>query len=204
MNEINDGVETLHKDFTRLRDVLSESSNVEQPGPIALMTFVDEQYKKALLLAAASAFEAQLAETVRSLCRDCIAGSNLRSDTHPLLGLVDSKVISREYSKWFSWKAQNANTFFSMFGRGFSVYARAKVEQDEALDMSIQNFLTIGRERNNLVHKDFARFEMERSALDVYELYKSARCFVAWVPNVIRAYLDECGYPYGTLVTDMT
>ena len=199
MIDINGRVETLNSNFERLRDVLG---NMEQHSQIALTTFVDEQYKKVLLLAVASGFEAQLTEVVRIACRYCIMGSYLRSDAHPLMDLVEHKVISREYFRWFSWDKQNANSFFSMFGKGFSDYAQAEVRRDSALRVSIQSFMTIGRERNNLVHKDFASFDMELSARDIYELYKKARFFVTWVPSAIRRYLDECGYPYVIQVAD--
>ena len=183
-------------EFAHFHDVLLGPTRVEQHGPATLTgEFVDKQYAKALLLAVASGFEAKLAEIVRTICRDCITGDNLRSDAHPLMGLVESKVISREYSKWFDWDAKNANRFFRMFGKGFSDYAQAEVMRNATLSNSIRSFVTIGRERNNLVHKDFASFEMENSALDIYKLYKDAQHFLTWIPGAIRAYLDKLGYP---------
>lgn len=183
-----DGVETLYKDFAHLRNVLLEPDNVEQHSPIALAAFVDEQYKKALLLAAVSRFEQKITEAIELLLQDELVNG------HPLAVLVYNAAIDRKFYSWFSWKEDNekgVNMFFGLFGREFGVYARNRISADFTLRQSAGSFIRLGNLRNKLVHQDFADYSMNETVEEIYRWYQESIEFVDWVPEVLRSYINE-------------
>lgn len=169
-------VDRLYEDFSSLREFLADNKGVQ------LLPTIEENFPKTMLLAAASHFEQRLSRTVEEL----VIGET--EEGHVLVWLVKNKAISRQYHTWFDWDARNANRFFRMFGRDFGRRAAEWVDADPELGRSVSDFLEIGRERNRLIHMDFAG---EKTALEVYELYKSAGAFVEWVPVAIQRHLDE-------------
>ena len=172
-------VDKMYEEFTRLDDLLTEND-------LSLSLSVKQNFSKALLLAAASHFEARLTETVRELSEE-----NLPFPGHPLVGFIE-QATAREYYKWFDWDAgSSAQRFFKLFGDKFASYAKSVIKRDEKLTLSIQSFLAIGRERNRLVHEDFARFSMNDTADQIYRRYSSARMFVDWVPEILRQVANE-------------
>lgn len=188
MNGISKGVETLHHDFARLRGVLLEPDKIEQYSPITLVTFVDEQYKKALLLAAVSHFEQRMTAAMRLLLQDELVSG------HPLGVLVYNAAINRKFYSWFSWTEDNekgVNRFFGLFGGEFGTYARNRINADDDLKQSAGSFIRLGNLRNKLVHRDFADYYMNETAEDIYCWYRKSIKFVDWVPNVLRSYIDD-------------
>ena len=167
-------VERLHDEFVELHDFLIENDGV------TLVSVVEENFPKALLLAAASHFESQLKKSMKDFVME------VTDDDHPLVSLIENKVIERQYHTWFDWERKNANRFFGMFGPHFKNHADSLVKKDDDLRKSISAFMEIGGERNKLVHQDFANFQMNKTSSEVYDLYKSATIFVNWFPNAIK------------------
>ena len=169
-------VERLHDEFVELHDFLNEK------GGATLVSVVEENFPKALLLAAASHFENRLKRNVKDFVIE------VTENDHPLVFLIDNKIIERQYHTWFDWKVRKANSFFNMFGPHFKSHADKLVKSDDELRESINAFMEIGEERNKLVHQDFADFQMNKTSSEVYHLYKSAKVFVDWFPNAIRKF----------------
>jgi hypothetical protein len=74
---------------------------------------------------------------------------------------------------------------------------KARVRQNEELERSVEAFMEIGRERNRLVHQDFGTFSMEKTAQEIFRLYRQALPFVETVPTVFREFCklqaaDQC------------
>ena len=65
------------------------------------------------------------------------------------------------------------------------------VNKDTDLSSSISAFIEIGRERNRLIHQDFASFSLEKTSDEIYVLYRTALRFVEWFPDAIRYYCSE-------------
>lgn len=171
-----DMIERLHDSYDEIHRFLTTG------GGSRLLPIVDENFLKALLLAAASHFEKRLKDAVEVFTREAT------SDGHPLVSLIQGKVIERQYHTWFDWDRKNANRFFSMFGSGFKMHAEHVVSQNGELRDSIRAFMEIGGERNRLVHEDFADFPMEKTSSEVYDLYRTAMTFVDWFPDAIREF----------------
>ena len=178
-------VERLHDDFVELREFLQGNNGA------TLLPIVEENFPKALLIAAASHFERRLTETVKDFAKEVTV------EDHPLVSLIETKAIRGAYHTWFDWseKNRNANQFFGLFGAAFKQHAKAVVDRDDSLKDSIRAFLEIGRKRNPLVHEDFADFRMNKTSEEIYELYRSATVFVDWFPKAIREFSSADGRP---------
>ncbi len=172
-------VERLHDEFDALRGFLQDNDGAH------LLPIVEENFPKALLLAAASHFEKRLTEAVKEFARE------VTTVDHPLVSLIETKAVERQYHTWFDWDKRNANKFFRLFGNAFRQHAEKKVDRNDLLNESIRAFLDIGRERNELVHEDFAGFQMNKTSEEIYGLYRSAAVFVDWFPQVIREFSPD-------------
>ena len=179
-------VERLHQEFNDLRCFLQEKDGE------SLIPVIEENFPKALLIAAASHFERLLTEAVRGFAKE------ITTEDHPLVSLIEAKAITRQYHRWFIWDARNANAFFRLFGAAFEEYARDAVRRCDVLSDSIGAFLEIGRDRNLLVHQDFANFQIAKTSEDIYSLYLSATVFVDWFPEAIREF-SRNGGPAGAV-----
>ena len=173
-------VERLHGDFLDLRGFLMDPK-VDKKG-LALLSVVDENFPKTLLLAVASHFEHLMKMAVEEFVRD------VTDNDYRLVSLISGRIIERQYHTWFDWKANNANRFFGMFGDLFKKHAERTVKEDDRLNAAIRAFLEIGSARNELIHEDFAAFDLNKTSAEVYQLYERASFFVEWFPSAIREF----------------
>lgn len=140
-----------------------------------------DNFRRALVLAIASHFETEVTEIVREMPRRHAA-------SHPLIcGMIEQRVIARQYHSYFDWEGKNANKFFSMFGADFSETAKAAVGKDAKLNQSIRDFLELGNTRNRLVHLNYVAFDLDKTPEEIIELFRSAQGFIKYTK---RALLD--------------
>jgi hypothetical protein len=168
--------------FSEFNAVL-ESFNL--PDQISESMVSRDQFRKSLLLAAASFFENRIADAVLSFV------SRETSNIEMISSLVRIKVVKRQYHTWFDWEHLRATPFYAMFGDSFKAFMTQLMKVDEDLKNSVQAFLELGNERNRLVHQDFATFQMEKTLEEVYDLYKIANVFVEFVPNALKDHADK-------------
>ena len=64
-----------------------------------------------------------------------------------------------------------------------------KVRNDDGLRESIRAFIILENLRNNLVHGNYAAFQLDQSVDDVLDLYEKAVNFVEGFPEEVRAHL---------------
>lgn len=168
-------VDTLYTDFKDAVGVLSASNEV------SLQIMLDSNLRKTLLLSAASYFEYILSKEVADFTQEVTRGNGLIGT------LVQSKAISRQYHTWFDWEKSNANKFFSMFGQAFKDHMAARLAADQALAEGVKAFMELGRERNLLVHSDYASHLINKTPEEIYALYQSALVFVNNIGRDFRA-----------------
>ena len=169
-------VDVLHREFAELIAFLDGNQE------ISMRDTADGNFRKALLLAAASYFEQLLTEAVGGFVQE------VTSSDHVVTWLIRNRVVERQYHTWFDWTARNANRFFSMFGESFGRRVKDAVNRNDDLSSSIRAFLELGRERNRLVHQNFGSFSLEKTSSEIYETYRSATRFVEWFPQALRTY----------------
>lgn len=142
---------------------------------MSLRSEVENEFRKALALSAASTFESVVKRLIEGFCDQVSGGSP------ELVSLVRSKILDRQYHTLFSWDAKNANTFFKLFGESFKDVAQQDVELDEELKKGIESFLEVGRLRNELVHNDYATFPFDETTSEVIALYRKGRLFTDYL-----------------------
>ena len=149
---------------------------------ISLQVSARDHFRKSLLLAAASYFEGYISNEILKYVSESSGGSTI------VHSFVRNKAIKRQYHTWFNWELNNANQFFGLLGDDFKAYMQSEINASEDLKNSIAAFMEIGRERNKLVHQDYASFQMEKTLEEIYELYKKAVLFVEMLPGALRAH----------------
>jgi hypothetical protein len=167
-------VDTIYIDFKDAANVLGASEEV------SLKIMLESNLRKTLLLSAASYFEYTLCRQVADFTQEVTFGNILIGN------LVRTKAISRQYHSWFDWEQSNANKFFSMFGKEFKDHMTARISANEDLAKGIKAFMELGRERNLLVHSDYASYLINKSPEEIYMLYQQASVFVNSVSAEFR------------------
>ena len=169
-------VDRLFAEHNRVVRMLDEHSE------LSLRIATEATLRKVLVLSAASYFERYITEAVMRFVRD---GSG---ESVCVSALVENKAVKRQYHTYFQWEKKNANSFFALFGTDFKTRMKGIVREDEDLANGISAFLTIGLERNKMVHGDFGSYQIEKTTEEVMDLYRKAAVFVERIPD----YLDEC------------
>lgn len=148
-------------------------------GEISFATYIDNVYKKVLVLSAASYFESKISELISKYAAKA-SGSDKR-----IVKLIESKVIERQYHTLFDWKANNTNTFWKLFGEETKESVRQKINGDEKLKTAEQCFIDLGRQRNLLVHENFAEFDVNITVEEIYKKYCKACNFISLIETVL-------------------
>ena len=176
---INNRIEELWNDHASLADYLQVNRQVQ------LLSRVHDSFRKTLIIAAASYFEVQLTEIIVNLYTDSDQGTGALSE------FVRKKAIGRSFASLFSWDSPNANYFYNLFGADFAASMRQKVREDPRLDESVKAFLEIGNLRNQLVHQNYADFQLDKTLEEIYERYRLATIFLNTFPRVVRELIDD-------------
>ena len=178
-NQAADTIGQLVAEYRELAQFLDSA------GEYSLKLSVDSSFAKTLVVSAASYFEACLTESLIELYSE---QTNL---PEVLVHFVRNLAIERRYFQWFDWSSGNANSFFGKFGGEFRAFMRNKVSNDVSLQNSIKAFIELENLRNELVHGNYATFQLNRSVDDILCLYKKAVKFVEGFPEEIRTYLNR-------------
>lgn len=142
--------------------------------------------KKVLVLSAASYFESVISKCILDYATKA-SGPDKR-----IVTLIENKVIERQYHTLFDWKAKNTNTFWGLFGEDTKSKVREQLNADEHLKATEQAFIELGRQRNLLVHENFAEYDVNTTVGEIYEKYKLACEFVSFIAAVLDpAYLKS-------------
>ena len=178
-NQPSNRVEELLRDHRELVEYL-ESAN-----SLLLRDRVESAFAKTLLIAAASYFEVRLTQMIIDLYLEMTQG------VAELAEFVKRQAIGRRFAQLFQWgsdesPSRNANSFYILFGDGFSAHMKQRVQKDRDFDESVKAFLEIGNLRNQLVHGDYADFQLNKTVEDIYSLYTKAGRFVDEFPDGIR------------------
>ncbi len=176
---INNRIEALRADHIEL------ASHLRSNGELGLLSRVEEGFSKTLLIAVASYFEVRLSQIIVDLYREAT------QDADVLTTFVRKQAIGTRFAQLFRWGDSTANSFYRLFGDGFYAHMTAKVRSDLQLSEDVRAFLEIGNLRNQMVHGNYADFQLNKTVNDVVMLYENAARFVEGFPEEIRAYLDH-------------
>lgn len=174
---------------TLIDNLYSENAELikylESNREISFQTNVDNLFRKILLLSVASYFETEIRDILLDFFQEQANRSSLT------INFIKSKAIERQYHTYFSWKESSANSFFALFGDEFRDFMKAEVKKDKILDESIKTFIKLGKSRNELVHGNFASYQLQSTANEIYEDYKKAISFIELLPIKLREFQDQ-------------
>jgi hypothetical protein len=158
-------------------------------GEITYASDANDNFRRSLILAVASHFEAEISTIVRAL-------PGHHSKNNPMLvALVDQKAVSRQYHTYFQWDGTNGNSFFALFGLAYRAACVKKVKEDTKFDQSVRAFLSLGSTRNLIVHQNFVEFSVEKTPKDIIEEFRRAQEFVDYVRASLLPPLPDEGEP---------
>ena len=174
----------MWSDHQELMEYLRADSQVQ------FLVRAEESFSKTLLIAIASYFEVRLCEAIVGLYGDVRDGGNV------LVQFVVKQAVDRKFSQMFDWgssnqPARNANRFYSLFGMDFSNHMKSRVRNDRDLEEAVQAFLEIGNLRNQMVHGNYADFQLGKNVEEVYSLYEKARYFVGEFPVAVQDFVTK-------------
>ncbi|WOK08787.1 HEPN domain-containing protein [Imperialibacter roseus] len=148
---------------------------------VSMKIFVEENFKKNILLSIASLFEHQITSILREFINKA-GGENSK-----LNSFVYNGAISRKYHTLFEWDSNSgANKFFSLFGEECKKDYKEKIKADEELERSVIAFLQLGQQRNRLVHLNFGEYFIEKTADEIYLEYLLAKRFLTFVEAELK------------------
>jgi hypothetical protein len=159
-------IDALYEDLTNLNQVLAENKET------SLQVSASSHLRKVLLLSAASYFEHRIQDIIVSFITQKTNGDA------KAISFIKQKGVDRQYHTYFSWDDGNANRFFGLFGPEFREKMKAEAKNDAQFAESIKAFMELGQLRNELVHINFANYPLEKTAEEIYKLYKTAEKFV--------------------------
>lgn len=148
-------------------------------GEVSFATYIDNVYKKVLVLSAASFFESKISKAISKYAAK-VTGTDKR-----IVSLIENKVIERQFHTLFDWKTTNTNQFWKLFGEETKNRVREEIGKDESLKQSEVSFMELGKQRNLLVHENFAEYDVNTTVDEIYKKYQSACSFVAFLETVL-------------------
>jgi len=172
-------IDKLYEDNKEILVLLDAS------GDVSSRSILDNNFKKVLLLSAASYFEYEITSILTNyICK--------KTNNNPLLlCFFKKKAIERQFHTYFKWEKRNANHFFYMFGEDFKKEIELEIKDNPHLDNSVKAFLDIGLIRNNLVHNNFADYPLDKTSEEIYSLYKEALKFIEYISKKLPNYVPS-------------
>lgn len=166
-------IDTLYQQQKDLLDYLKEQKELSHHATASVL------FQKTLLLGVASYFEHAISEIV-------VRFLNQYGNGHEgIVSFAKKKGVDRQYHTYFGWDGNNANSFFALFGPTFLARSKEEVKRSPDLNNAIRAFLDLGNSRNELVHLNFVTFTIEKTADEIYALYKTAAPFVSWLEQAL-------------------
>ena len=172
MNE----VERTYQELESLKLHLSDSK-----AELSILSIVSSVDSKVMLLCSASFFE-------RKLCDGIAQISSTGSSKTVIRNFIINQAIKRKYHSFFDWNKNNANKFFALFGGEFKAHMNKIIDDD--LKIAVKDFLDLGRTRNELVHQNYATFNMDYTAEDIFNKFKNANLFIDTVLLELSKFQD--------------
>lgn len=152
-------------DFLMLQGMVSESIEV------------NNHYRKILLLSCASYYESQITDIIQKFVKKY-------SEDDRVFDFINNKAIQRQYHTLFDWKSSNINSFLGLFGTDFKQKIVNEIKADNNLQECIDAFLTIGDERNKMVHENFLEYKLEKTFEEIVSLHNKATSLIAYLNSI--------------------
>ena len=165
-------IQTLIDDYRDLNNFLMANGQVSESLTVA------EHYRKILLLSCASYYETRIVEVIKKFVE-------AKASDERIFAFVSNKAISRQYHTYFNWdQTNNINSFLGLFGADFKDKITSEIKEDKDLQEQIKAFLTIGSERNKMVHNNFLECKLDKTFDEIVALQEKANLFIEYLEKI--------------------
>lgn len=134
---------------------------------ISLASDVSNHFRKILLLSCASYYEMKISKMIQKFIEDF-------SDDERVTIFVTNKAINRQYHTYFDWESKNINTFLGLFGENFKKIVLEEIKNNNVLEQQAHAFISLGKERNLMVHNNFLEYKLNKSFEEIVTLNEQA------------------------------
>lgn len=166
----------LFEEFTGIGNILLERVEID------MYVSLHDNYRKILVVAIASYFEARVCQALLDYALD------VSDQDAQLVEFIRNKAIARQYHTYFDWneRGRGANRFFSLFGAKYKDRMKNAIDADDELRNSIESFIEIGLDRNRLMHTNYADYTLEKTIPDIHHHFQQALKFIELIPDTLR------------------
>ena len=165
-------IQTLIDDYRDLNKFLMDNGQVSESLTVA------EHYRKILLLSCASYYETRIVEAIKRFVQ-------AKTSDDRISNFVSNKAISRQYHTFFKWdQTSNINSFLGLFGADFRDKIAIEIKTENELQKQVKAFLTIGYERNKMVHNNFLEYKLDKTFDEIVALQEDANLFVEYLEKI--------------------
>ena len=161
-------IDNFVSDYEELKEFLL--SNMKVTYQIG----VEDQLRKVFLLSCASNHEKIIQDIIKTFI-------DAHSDDECVLCFATNKAINRQYHTYFTWDANNINNFLGLFGSEFKMRVTEKISKIPKMQSNIKAFLTLGNERNMMVHEDYLSYQLEKTLDEIKVLNDDAMLFISFL-----------------------
>jgi hypothetical protein len=140
--------------------------------------FIEEIFRKHLILSSASHFEFRISNAIESHAK------TIASSDGCVFALVKHKALKRQYHTFFDWDNLKLGTFTTLMGDSLGLKLKEAYKEEQGR-LEVDAFLEIGQLRNRLVHNNFVSFQCEKTSCEILELCNKAESFVVRVETLL-------------------
>lgn len=150
-------------------------AKLKTSGELGQITSYEELSTKTLIIAAAGQLEKDITKLLIDMPR--------KHNSPEFVGyFVVNQALKRKYHTLFDWDAKKVNSFAGLFGS----IKKKEIVQACSEDESTEDFFYIGSERNRIVHKGLASESVDKTFVEVWEIYISAQKFVTKLKDLLH------------------
>lgn len=171
-------VDRIHDELLALKEIILKAES-----PSDLNAF-ETLAANTLLLSSASYFERQICEGIEQAARS-------GGTSEALIQFILKHGLERKYHQLFNWKQNNINGFLGLFGDDAKKTMDDEIRADESLTQATKDFMSIGSQRNELVHNNFASFALVSDMAEIWTKYLSAKRFSDWLPLKLSEFTES-------------
>lgn len=174
MVDANSPIDGLISDHERLLQHLLDT------GETSYHATLESTIPKVFLIAAASWMEDQVKQILLDFFKETTHSNEATQ------AFIRRTVIDRGFHTLFDWDARSPSRFFANFGEEVKKTSADLYKNDAGYAAECSAFLELGDLRNQVVHRNYASFTLEKTSGEVGDLYRLANKFVARLPQLLR------------------
>jgi len=163
-------LESYKESYEFVTAALTRNAELEQ------MISYEEFASKTLLIAIAGQHEREIVSILTQMAK-------LHNAPDFISDFIEKQALKRRYHSLFNWDSKKINTFAGLFGTEM----KTKIINHCGDLQSTKDFFFIGGERNRIVHNGLATESIDKTFLEIWELYESSKEFIVTLKSLFHS-----------------